>query len=187
MPTKRKTTTRRRNPDSDTSLDPRSSQMYVDLNFEEENFNEDLSGENGPDAKRRAKAMLTKAEKTARSKSEAFTDLVMGLENRAASAIFKKLGKTRNRSNSNDSYDDYGTLSVYIPVDTTSEVRKVRSMFDREGRSYNLAPYITANGVTLLPKGVNGPIFKTEGSSFRRGADLDDWLDERPAARRRTR
>ena len=74
------------------------------------------------------------------------------------------------------------------------DVTKVRDLLDREGRSYDFAPYVTANGLALLPKGVNGPVFKTEGSGFQRGSDLDEWIEDhapkakaKRAPRKRTR
>jgi hypothetical protein len=167
--------------------------MFLDLRFEEVIFEEDQSGENGPEAMRRSVALLKKAAKTAYAPSEAYTDLVMGLENKAVDAVYKAIGRTR-RPNSQDSYDDDGTLSAYIPVDTAEDVTKVRDLLDREGRSYDFAPYVVANGLALLPKGVNGPVFKTDGSGFQRGSDLDEWIEEhaprakaKRAPRKRTR
>ena len=104
------------------------------------------------------------------------------------------LDNTKTATQALKENDDDGTLSAYIPVDTAEDVTKVRDLLDREGRSYDFAPYVVANGLALLPKGVNGPVFKTDGSGFQRGSDLDEWIEEhaprakaKRAPRKRTR
>lgn len=164
------------------ALDPRSSQMYVTLRFEEENWTEDMSGSNGSDSKRSAQKLLAPFKK--KHPRDAESMMQMHLEDVAANAIYDALKKKQNRAPNSlgrGSYDDYG-LSVFIPVDTVKDVAKVRDLLDREGRSYNLAPYIEACDPILFPKGINGPVYGLDGSSVTRlTGDLDEWLEDHGA------
>lgn len=157
--------------------------MYVDLRFEEENFAEDLAGD---DDDRREYAERLQAKYKATRGMDAFTRMVMSLEDEATATLLKKL-KISPSGHGRESYNDDGTLSVRISVDTVADVIRVRDIFDRDGRWYGPADYVTAEGLTLLPQGVNGPIYKTEGSSFMRGDDLDDWIEEHAPKKRAAR
>lgn len=72
-----------------------------------------------------------------------------------------------------------------------ADIRRLRALFDHEGRSYNFIDYGDVSGLTLLPQGVNGPILRTDSSPYQRGSDLDEWIDAhtkpaRKAPKRRT-
>jgi hypothetical protein len=162
--------------------------MYIDIRFEEENFEEDRSGENGPEAKRRTVAMLKKAAKETKG-MDAYSFMVMGLEEESARIIRKK-ARVKPHSRGRESYNDDGSLSVFIPIDTYADVVRARDILDMNGRSYNLAAYIEATGAMLFPQGINGPRFGTEGSPIGNssGHDIDDWIeDHAPKAKRAPR
>lgn len=149
----------------------------VDFRFEQENFEEDLKGENGSDNKAFAKRLLAEHKKG----PSQYADMVMGLENKARDKVTKDSGLRRLGSGD---YDDQDILSVGYSVNSLADVQKLRDLFDREGRSYDMAPYIEAFGLMLWLEGYDGPVGGLE-SSIRRDYDLDEWLEEQRPAKKK--
>lgn len=163
-------------------IDARNAQMYVTLRFEEANWVEDTEGDNGPESKASAEELLAPFKAGRDPDMRELGMLVMHLEDVAAKAVYDAIGKRQDltpNSLGRGSYDDGGGLSVFIPIDTIEEVAKVRALLDREGRSYNLAPYIEVCDPILFPNGVNERAYRLDGSARNRSTDgdLDEWLE----------
>lgn len=156
---------------SNVTLDTRKAFATVEIVVEFDEWLEDADGHNGLDRKRYAQRLKRKFAKS----SDPVTDLLMDAENRAAAYIVKK-AKVRRLGGAMESYDDQGVLSAAFGIDSMADVLRLRKLFDAEGRAY-FVDYGEASGLTLLPQGVNGPILRTESSSYRRGSDLDDWIE----------
>jgi hypothetical protein len=149
----------------------------VDFRFEQENFEEDLKGNNGSDNKAFAKRLLAKHKKG----PSQYADMVMDLENKARDKVAKDSGLRRLGSGD---YDGQDILSVGYSVNSLADVQKLRDLFDRDGRDYDMAPYIEASGMMLWLEGYNGPVGGVD-SAIRRDYDLDEWLEEQKAAEKK--
>ena len=152
----------------------------VDFTFEQDSFDDDLGGGRDADAKKFAKDLLKKYK---RPHMDDLTSMVMALEGEASAAIAKE---AKVRRINGGSYDDGDTLSVPYAVESVADVQRLRDVFDGEGRSYDVAPYITASGMILWIDGYNGKAYGLD-SSVRNDADLDEWLEANKPKKRAVR
>lgn len=184
MPIRRST---RHNPNEAIVLDPRKALATVEIITNFDDWLEDADGHNGLDRKRAALRFKRKFAK-AHSPTEA---MLMHFEDLGVGRIAKKAG-LRRLGGAMESYDDNGALSASFGIDSLADIRRLRALFDRDGRSYQFVDYGEASGLTLLPQGVSGPILRTDSSPYQRGTDLDEWIEDntakpaRKAPKRRT-
>ena len=170
---------------STAEIDPRKALATVEIQVNFDDWLEDADGRNGLDRKRYALRLKRKFAKA----RDFTTALLMDAENRAAAHIVQK-AQVQRLGGAMESYDDQGVLSASFGINSMADVLRLRKLFDAEGRAY-FVDYGDASGLTLLPQGVNGPILRTESSPYRRGSDLDEWIEAhakpaRKAPKRRT-
>ncbi len=147
----------------------------VEILFDEDKFDDDIEGKNGKERQAFAKRLLAKYEKS----RDPLSDMAMSLEDESSARVAEKSGLRRiNRGNYGSSGNE---LAVDYSVNSLADVQRLRDLFDQGGRSYDMAPYITASGVMLWLNGYEGPVGGLE-SSIGRNYDLDEWLEKQKHA-----